>query len=47
MNHKPWRSIFDKYDIHEHDFERAPFFITAEQIKRATAHFQNTSEKEV
>jgi hypothetical protein len=46
MNHKPWRSIFDKYDIHKHDFDESPFHITAEQIKRATFHFKSTSEKE-
>ena len=47
MNHKPWRSIFDKYGIHKHDFEKSPFIITAEQIKVATAHFKSTTEREV
>jgi hypothetical protein len=47
MNHKPWRSIFDAYQIEEHDFNVSPFVITAEQIKRATAHFKKTAEKEV
>jgi hypothetical protein len=47
MNHKPWQSIFDTYNIHEHDFSKSPFFLTAEQIKKATAHFTSTTEREV
>lgn len=47
MNHKPWLSIFDRYGIHEHDFDKSPFIITAEQIKVATAHFKSTTEREV
>ncbi len=39
--------IFDKYKIHKHNFSKEPFIITAEQIKRATAHFKKTNEKEV
>ena len=47
MNHKPWQSIFDTYKIHEHDFSQSPFILTAEQIKKATAHFTSTTEREV
>ncbi len=47
MNHKPWQSIFDTYKIHEHDFSQSPFTLTAEQIKKATAHFTSTTEREV
>lgn len=47
MNHKPWQSIFDTYKIHEHDFSQNPFVLTAEQIKKATAHFTSTTEREV
>ena len=47
MNHKPWRSIFDAYDIDKHDFNKSPFILTAEQIKQATAHFKSTTEREV
>jgi hypothetical protein len=47
MNHKPWQSIFDTYNIHKHDFSKSPFVLTAEQIKKATAHFTNTTEREV
>lgn len=47
MNHKPWRSIFDAYDIDKHDFDKSPFILTAQQIKKATAHFETTSDREV
>jgi hypothetical protein len=47
MNHKPWLSIFDKYEIHKHDFSQSPYILTAEQIKKATAHFNSTTEREV
>jgi len=46
MNHQPWQAIFEKYDIYHHDFEKSPFEITADQIKKATAHFKDTNEKE-
>jgi len=47
MNHKPWKSIFDTYKIHDHNFEKSPFVITADEIKKATAHFTTTNEWEV
>lgn len=47
MNHKPWQSIFDTYKIHEHDFSQSPFVLSAGQIKKATAHFTSTTEREV
>ncbi len=47
MNHQPWQSIFDTYKIHKHDFSKSPFTLTAEQIKKATAHFTSTTEREV
>ncbi|GMO53412.1 MAG: hypothetical protein Pg6C_19800 [Treponemataceae bacterium] len=47
MNHKPWQAIFDKYEIHKHDFTREPYILTAEQIKKATSHFSTTNEREV
>jgi hypothetical protein len=48
MNHKPWRSIFDAYNIHEHDFDKSPFYITAKAIKKATlgSGFTTTNETE-
>lgn len=47
MSHKPWHSIFDAYGIHSHDFDKSPFILTAEQIKRATEHFKSTAQREV
>ncbi|MCS7028503.1 MAG: hypothetical protein NZ519_07015 [Bacteroidia bacterium] len=47
MNHKPWQSIFDTYNIYKHDFSKSPFILTAEQIKKATANFTTTTEREV
>jgi hypothetical protein len=47
MNHEPWKSIFDAYQIHHHDFSKSPFILTAEQIKKATSHFKRTTEREV
>lgn len=47
MNHEPWRSIFDVFKIHKHNFNKSPFVITAQQIKDATAHFKTTNEREV
>ena len=47
MNDNSWKAIFDAYKINKHDFDEAPFIISAEQIKQATAHFKKTGEKEV
>lgn len=47
MNDNSWKAIFDAYKIQQHNFDKAPFIISAEQIKQATAHFQKTNEKEV
>jgi len=47
MNSNSWKSIFDKYSIHRHNFNKKPFLISAEQIKQATSHFKKTNEKEV
>lgn len=47
MKGPSWQSIFDKYHIHTHNFDSSPFYITAEQIKKATSHFSKTGEKEV
>jgi len=41
-----WNTIFEKYKISEHDFSKSPFYITADEIKIATKHLLNTSEKE-
>jgi hypothetical protein len=42
-----WKKIFEDYRIYEHDFDVAPFRITAEQIKRACQDFTETGQKEV
>lgn len=42
-----WNAIFERYGIHEHDFDAGPFEILGDQIKDACQHFQRTSEKEV
>ncbi|MDR2588378.1 MAG: hypothetical protein LBC67_03025 [Spirochaetales bacterium] len=47
MNHKPWEAVFESCRIDRHDFSQAPFLLTAEHIKRATAHFSATTEREV
>ncbi|MDR2126620.1 MAG: hypothetical protein LBP63_07310 [Prevotellaceae bacterium] len=47
MNHNPWKTIFEVYNIQQHDFDKSPFVITAEQIKAATKHFTKTHEREV
>ena len=49
MNDKDiaWAAIFEQHGIYEHDFEKSPFEITAEQIKQATQHFAKTGQREV
>jgi hypothetical protein len=46
MNSEPWKAIFNKYNIRNHNFS-TPYKITAEQIKKATSHFKTTNEREV
>ncbi len=46
-NSLSWQCIFDDYDILKHDFSVAPYHISAEQIKKSTAHLDKTSQKEV
>ena len=42
-----WQAIFDRYEIADHNFDAAPFPISAEQIKLACQNFTKTGEKEV
>lgn len=42
-----WQKIFDDFKILEHDFEIAPYILTANQIKTACQNFKTPSEKEV
>lgn len=46
-NSNSWEKIFNDYDILAHDFDRSPFYLTAEQIKKSCQNFQRTNEKEV
>ena len=46
-NSKSWKKIFDDYKILEHDFNKSPFPLSAEQIKRTCQKFKETGEKEV
>ena len=43
----PWLTIFETYDIHNHDFDKEPFRISAKEIKIACQDFKKTAEKEV
>ena len=44
---RSWKKIFDDYNIHQHNFEKNPFYISAKQIKEACQNFKKTGEKEV
>ncbi len=46
-NSESWAKIYDDLGIAKHDFSKAPFPINAEQIKRCTKDFSETSQKEV
>lgn len=46
MTDRAWKAIFDFYNIHDHDFNDAPFYITANEIKEATTQFTATRERE-
>ena len=46
-NNESWNKIFKDYNIFAHDFERAPFPITANQIKISCQDFTKVGEKEV
>ena len=42
-----WDKIFEMSGMAEHDFDSAPFVLTAQQIKIACQDFKRTAEKEV
>lgn len=46
MTDRAWTAIFDFYDIHDHDFNVKPFYITANEIKDATRQFKATRDRE-
>lgn len=43
---RAWQEIFNQYEIDQHDFDKAPYLITATQIKIACKNFEQTGEKE-
>ena len=43
---KSWNKIFKDYKIAEHDFDRSPFHLSADQIKIACRKFKNAKQKE-
>ncbi|MBO4738890.1 MAG: hypothetical protein J5606_04940, partial [Bacteroidales bacterium] len=42
-----WKKIFEDTGMDKHNFDVAPFVLTAKQIKVACQDYRNTSEKEV
>lgn len=42
-----WKKIFDDNKIFEHDFDKSPFELSAQQIKTSCQKFEKTAEKEV
>ena len=46
-NSKSWKKIFNDYKILDHDFNKSPFLLTADQIKKSCQRFKTTAAKEV
>lgn len=46
MKNKSWDLIIKTYGIDKHDFDRAPFYLKAEDIKRATIGIKETGQRE-
>ncbi len=46
-NNGSWQKIFSDYQILKHDFNKSPFFISAQQIKKSCQRFKTTGAKEV
>jgi len=46
-NSKSWEKIFNDHKILKNDFNKQPFHLSAEQIKRSVQNFKKTAEKEV
>ncbi len=44
---EPWAKIFEDYKLYDHDFDAAPYYITAQQIKSSTRGFSATGQREV
>lgn len=46
-NNLSWYKIFQDNDVLEHDFNKAPFYISGDNIKISCQDFKKTAEKEV
>lgn len=46
-NSKSWAKIFKDYKIIEHNFDKEPFALSAQDIKRSCQSFKKVAEKEV
>jgi hypothetical protein len=46
-NNISWSKIFSDYEILEHNFDNAPFELSAQQIKTACQDFKDVNQKEV
>ena len=47
MKNRSWNLIIKKYSIDKHDFDKAPFYLKAEDIKEATIGIKETGQREV
>lgn len=45
-SNKAWNKIFSDYSVNNHDFDKGPFELTAEQIKVSCQAFTATGDKE-
>lgn len=45
-SNKAWNKIFSDYQINNHDFDKGPFELSAEQIKKSCQPFTATADKE-
>ena len=45
-SNKAWEKIFQDYKIDDHDFDKGPFELTADQIKKSCKEFDKTVQKE-
>lgn len=45
-SNKAWNKIFKDYNINNHDFDKGPFVLSADQIKKACQSFTETVDKE-
>lgn len=46
MTDRAWQAIFEHYQIDNHDFDTAPYYLSANDIKKATKQFEATGECE-